>query len=333
MKKMNIVNKVTVKSLKIGYGPQSLLPPLSASASPGELVAVIGRNGIGKSTLLRTLQGLQASLGGDVLIDGKKIPEFTRIQLARKIGYISTEIIRVSNMRVCDLVTLGRFPHTNWIGQTDNEDNLAIKKAIRKTGLENLENRYISELSDGERQRAMIARALAQETEILVMDEPTAFLDVISKYEIVNLMKELTSEGRTVIFSTHDFNIALNQADKIWLMLDDNLVEGAPEDLILAGTFNQLFGSDVVEFNKGDGTFIFKTRFRGNLHIEGHGLMRYWTEKALERRGYSTKTEEKIPEIKVPAKKDDKWIIYTEDLSVSFGSLYEMLRHLDEYIT
>lgn len=332
MKNIHILNKVSVESLKIGYGSGSLLPPLSASASGGELVAVIGRNGIGKSTLLRTIQGLQASLGGDVLIDGKKLPEFTRAQLARKIGYISTEIVRVSNMRVCDLVTLGRFPYTNWIGKTDNEDKIAIENAIRKTGLEDLVNRYIAELSDGERQRAMIARALAQETEILIMDEPTAFLDVISKYEIVNLMKEFTSEGRTVIFSTHDFNIAVNQADKIWLMLDGNLVEGAPEDLILAGAFNHLFGSDIVEFNKRDGTFLFRTKFRGNIYIEGQGLVRCWTEKALARRGYSTKTEEKIPKIKVPSNTDNKWTIYTEDLSVSFGSLYEMLGHLDGYV-
>ncbi len=322
---------LSVDLLKIGYGSGCLLPPLTASALRGELVAVIGRNGIGKSTLLRTIMGLQSSLGGDVLVNGKSISEFTRVQLARNIGYISTEIVKVSNMRVYDLVALGRFPHTNWIGRMDEKALAAIDDAIKKTGLKGFEERYISELSDGERQRAMIARVLAQDTDILIMDEPTAFLDVISKYEIVNLLRELTSEGRTVIFSTHDLNIAVNHADKIWLILDEKLIEGAPEDMILADIFKNLFNSEFVSFNRKEGSFIFKTKARGKIFINGDGIIHHWTEKAVARIGYSAASEEMTPAIRIPEGEYDRWMLQTEESSISFGSLYELVRWLSRY--
>ena len=162
-----------------------LLPVLNR----GELIAVIGRNGIGKSTLLRTLTGLQPPLGGEILYSGKNIREYSRMELAQKVGYISTEIVKVSNMRVYDLVALGRFPHTNWIGKIEAKDHEVIMDALEKTSMVSFRRKFVSELSDGERQKAMIARILAQDTGIMIMDEPTAFLDVASKYEILHLMQ------------------------------------------------------------------------------------------------------------------------------------------------
>jgi iron complex transport system ATP-binding protein len=234
-----------IESLKVGYASgrytRILLPPISASAGCGELVAVIGRNGIGKSTLLRTIIGLQPALGGNVLINGKKLEDIPRMELARKIGYISTEIIRVSNMKVYDLVALGRFPHTNWIGRIDRKSSEAISAAILKTGMSTLAGRYIAELSDGERQRVMIARVLAQDADIMVMDEPLAFLDLPAKYEIANLIRSLSRKGKTIIFSTHDLNIALKLADRIWLILKEGFIEGTPEELIKNGSFEPMF--------------------------------------------------------------------------------------------
>ena len=223
-------NILFLDSLEIGYlsGKKNclLLPPISASSAGGELIAVIGRNGIGKSTLLRTLAGLQAPLGGDIKINGKSIRDYSRLELAKRIGYISTEVVRVSNMSVSDLVSLGRFPHTNWLGTTGHEDHLSVENSIERTGLTDLRDRNISEISDGERQKAMIARVLAQDTDFMIMDEPTAFLDIAGKYGIVSLLIKLAADGKTILFSTHDFSIALNHADKIWLLLDDRLVEG-----------------------------------------------------------------------------------------------------------
>jgi len=234
-------------SLGIGYGSGTrrkiLLPPLNASAVSGELVAIIGRNGIGKSTLLRTIIRLHTALGGQVLIQGENLLKISRIELARRIGYISTEIIRVSNMTVYELVALGRFPHTNWIGRIDSRGKEVIDDAIEKTGISNFKGRYIAELSDGERQRAMIARVLAQDAAIMVMDEPLAFLDLPGKYEIANLIRNLSKAGKTIIFSTHDLDIAVKIADRIWLMQKEGLTEGSPVKLIENGSFDAMFES------------------------------------------------------------------------------------------
>jgi len=239
---------LSIDSLRIGYGSGTrrmiLLPQLNASAKSGEMVAVIGRNGIGKSTLLRSIIGLQPLYGGRVLINGEDLTKIPRLELARRIGYISTEIIRASNMTVYDLVALGRFPHTNWIGRIDERSREAITSAISKTRLSKLSGRYINELSDGERQRVMVARVLAQDAGIMVMDEPSAFLDLPGKYEIMNLIRNLSRSGKTIIFSTHDINIALRLTDRIWLILKDRLIEGSPEELLKNGSFDSLFEAD-----------------------------------------------------------------------------------------
>ncbi len=330
----NRVENIVLDSLSVGYNAgkhtNPILPPLSASSTGGELIAVIGRNGIGKSTLLRTIAGLQSSLGGDVFLNGKSISEYPRLELARRIGYISTEVVKVSNMRVADLVALGRFPHTNWLGSIDHSGRLAIENSIARTGLTALRNRHISELSDGERQKAMIARVLAQDTELMIMDEPTAFLDIASKYEIVNLMLQLTRDGKIIIFSTHDFNIAVNQADKIWLILENNLLEGAPEDLMLSGAFDHLFESSIVKFNSVDGGFSFQNESRGTIFIKGEGIIRNWTEKAASRIGYQVSDSMTDPYIQVPDRTNQEWRLIRDDTIIGFGSVYDLVRRLQK---
>lgn len=325
---------LTINSLEIGYStgkkPKILLPPLSAKAFVGELIAVIGRNGIGKSTLLRTLTGLQPSFGGNIIINSRKISEIPRLELALQIGYISTEIVKVSNMKVYDLVSLGRFPHTNWIGRIDQKSNVAITDAIKKTGIEDLYDKYVSELSDGERQRAMIARVLAQDTQLMIMDEPTAFLDVRSKYEIVSLLHNLTRSGKTIVFTTHDFDIAISQADKIWMILEHNLVEGAPEDLVLSGSFKGLFDSDTIGFNAEDGSFVFHNEYRGKIFIKGEGMNRHWTEEAIKRAGYLPAETYSIPYIQTPSERSKEWVLITERSSDRFDSIYSLTRWLGD---
>lgn len=259
MRKSDIIS---FDSLLIGYGSgrhkRALLPPLSAAAETGEFIAVIGRNGVGKSTLLRTITGLQTPLGGTILINGSSIESISSKIIAQAAGYISTEVVRVSNMSVFDLVALGRFPHTNWIGSIDRASRDAINEALEKTGMKGFSTRYVSELSDGERQRAMIARLLAQDTPLMVMDEPTAFLDIPGKYDVVNLLHNLTRDGRTIIFSTHDLNIAVNMSDKIWLILKDGLISGSPEELIKNGSFSSLFESSLFGFDPESGNLAMK---------------------------------------------------------------------------
>jgi len=255
--RMNEGEKISTRSLRIGYSSGRckvpILPELNAAASAGELIAVIGRNGIGKSTLLRTLAGLQPALEGEIKISGKDISEYTRMELARSIGYISTEVVRVNNMTVYDLAALGRFPHTNWLGYTDDEDRRKIRDALIKAGMEGFESRLLSELSDGERQRAMIARVISQDAGIMIMDEPTAFLDIAGRYEITRLAYDLTRAGKTIIYSTHDLDPALAMADKLWLILKETLIDGTPDELVSNGSVGRLFESSPIAFDVSTG--------------------------------------------------------------------------------
>lgn len=252
------------------------------------------------------------------------------MELARRIGYISTEIVKVSNMSVYDLVALGRFPHTNWIGKIDASNHNAIMDAIEKTGMLEFRSRYIYELSDGERQRAMIARLLAQDTGIMIMDEPTAFLDIGSKYEILHLMHRLSQEnGKTIIFSTHDLHMALSQSDKIWLILDNQLAEGAPEDLLIKGAFDHLFDSSPGKFNAEQGTFSFRSEGRGSIYIEGTGTLRHWTEKAVNRAGFSVSKVQTAIFITIPQKNKKNWVLKTSESEKEYDSLYELIRSLN----
>ncbi len=324
---------LSLHSLKIGYTSGSkqniLLYPLNASVCKGEIISVIGRNGIGKSTLLRTLSGLQSPLGGEVFFNKRNISEYSRKEFAQNVGYISTEIIKVANMTVYDLVALGRFPHTNWIGRLSPNDNKIIMDSLEMTSMSVFRNKFISELSDGERQKAMIARILAQDAGIMIMDEPAAFLDIASRYEILHLMHILSQENdKTIIFSTHDLQMALSQSDKIWLMLDNNLMEGAPEDLLIRGVFDNLFESSMIKFNSEKGTFIFPASEKRSVFIEGEGPLKYWTEKAVNRAGYSVSKVKKLPYIKLSAENSGNWQICTRDSSLPFNSIYELISYL-----
>jgi iron complex transport system ATP-binding protein len=331
--KMHSKEILSLESLKIGYvsgnNENVLLPPLTACANSGELIAVIGRNGIGKSTLLRTLTGLQLPLGGEIFYNARNIRDYSRMELAQKVGYISTEIVKVSNMRVYDLVALGRFPHTNWIGKIELIDHEIILDALKKTSMEAFGRKFVSELSDGERQKSMIARILAQDTSIMVMDEPTAFLDVAGKYDILHLMHLLSrNNGKTIIFSTHDLQMAISQSDKIWLMLDNKLIEGAPEDLMMAGAFDHLFDSSTVLFNSEDGTFSFRSDAKGTIYIEGEGDKRYWTEKAVNRAGFTVSKEKTFPYITLPANSNLCWQLSGHTIIQEFSSIYGLILYL-----
>jgi len=325
---------LSIESLLIGYlsGKKSkiLLPALNAKAYHGELIAMIGQNGIGKSTLLRTITGLQVAINGTINIDGKPISNYSRIDFAQHIGYISTEQVRVSNMKVYDLVALGRFPHTDWLGKLTGNDHAIIMDSIEKVGMQFFINNYVTELSDGERQRVMIARVLAQDTDLLVMDEPTAFLDIKSKYEIVHLLHDLSKKrGKTIIFSTHDLNIAVSEADKIWLILKDSFKEGAPEDLIIGGALDELFKDSLVRFNQADGSFTFRNEFKGNFNLKGEGISKLWTEKALNRAGYSLSYSNEGLKIEVITQNGElRWLVRINKTKEEFKTIYDLVNWL-----
>ncbi len=328
MRKREIIAETA--DLAIGYRMRSrvnhVMKHISLQACQGELVALIGRNGTGKSTLLRTLVGLQPALGGTIKLQGKDLQSIGSSLLPRIVSFASTEPVAVRNIKVRDVVALGRFPFTNWIGTLSAEDEEAVSEALEATGLTMLAGRSIDNISDGERQRTLIARSLAQDTGLLVMDEPTAFLDLPSRFSIVSLLRQLTREhNKCVIYSTHDLDTAINEADRIWLMTGEGIAGGAPEDLILTGTVARAFESPLLSFSSSEGTFSFIRGMQTGIALEGTGLAARLTEKALSRCGYRTDPQAAI-KVQVRETPDGpEWIVVNGNQTDRCRSLYDLV--------
>lgn len=248
------VISVECKELTIGYkakrtGFREVAADINAELCGGRLTSLIGSNGIGKSTLLRTLSAFQPPLAGDVLIQGKSLRRYTNKELSRLIGVVLTERPALQNMSVRELVGLGRSPYTGFWGKLTAADEDIVTEAINDVGIENLQHRMIQTLSDGERQKVMIAKALAQQTPVIFLDEPTAFLDYPSKVEVMQLLHRLTRQsGKTIFLSTHDIELALQLSDILWLMSKADTASSTETSLsqLTIGTPQQLAQSDAL---------------------------------------------------------------------------------------
>ncbi len=319
--------------LAIGYLTQGMgrtvMDHLSLTAHHGELVALIGRNGTGKSTLLRTMVALQPSLHGIVRLEGRDIHTIGRSGLPRIVSFTSTEPIAMRNIKVREVVALGRFPYTNWIGSLNADDERYVNEALEVTGLLPLADRNIDNISDGERQRTLIARSLAQDTDLLVMDEPTAFLDLPSRYSIVGLLRKLTREkGKCVIYSTHDLDTAINEADRLWLMTEEGVTQGAPEDLMISGILARTFESPLLSFSQTAGTFSFVRKRLSPVALESTGVVRELTERALRRSGYMIMPAADLKVIVNETGNTIEWILINNSEIECYTSLYNLISHL-----
>jgi len=327
---------LSAKDLKIGYpgqqGETVIMNNINVSARHGELVALIGRNGSGKSTLLRSLVAMQPSLSGTVILNGNPLQNISRTELTKTISFTSTEPIDIHNIRVREAVALGRFPYTNWLGTLSDEDKLQIEEALNITGLRQLADRKIDRLSDGERQRVLIARSLAQDTELLVMDEPTAFLDLPSRYSIVSLLRKLSrAKNKCIVYSTHDLDTALNEADKLWLMKPDGICQGAPEDLVLNRSLANAFENPLLSFNTSSGTFSIVRTPRGSVALEGSGQLKKWTEKALLRSDFKIDASAACHIKTIESNDHKEWhVILSDDRERVFYTLYDMVSYLGD---
>lgn len=246
---------IRLSNLAIGYrqkgNTKTVATGINATINGGELTCLIGANGTGKSTLLRTLSAFLPKLGGTITINGKEISSFTNKQLAKTIGVVLTGRPDVQNITVTELVGLGRSPYTGFWGTLNANDKAVVQQALTMTGISHLAERMVQTLSDGERQKAMIAKALAQQTPVIFLDEPTAFLDYPSKVEMMQLLQRLSREtGKTIFLSTHDLEIALQIADRLWLMdKDKGICVGTPVELAAAGTLSNFINREGINFN------------------------------------------------------------------------------------
>ena len=253
---MNPDNAIlTTRDLAVGYrngkNAVTLLKDLNLALEKGKLVALLGQNGAGKSTLLRALTCDERPLAGTIEVNGRSLSEMSQKDRSRLIGLVSTERIQAGALTVTELVGLGRQPHTGFLGRLDEQDREIVRQAMADAGIIGKADEYMASLSDGERQKAMIARALAQQTPIIILDEPTAFLDVASRIETMRLLQSLAHErGKAVLLSSHDVSQSLMLANELWLITTDRQVlTGPPKQLVDDGAMNRLFENRDIHFN------------------------------------------------------------------------------------
>lgn len=326
---------LAVEDLSIGYpvprrAASVVAEGLTVSLQAGELVCLLGPNGAGKSTLMRTLAGMQPPLAGCVRLDGADIHTMPTRARAQRLSVVLTERVTAGLLSAYALVSLGRYPHTNWTGKLSAHDHAAIQDALRLVDAEALAHRPVSELSDGERQKVMMARALAQEPRLMILDEITAFLDLPRRVEIVRLLRQLAREtGRAILLSTHDLDLALRAADRVWLLPKDGpLHDGAPEDLVLDGSFEAAFASEGVDFDRGHGAFQVHHHFVGEVELVGEGLLRYWTARTLEREGvHAWDGTGSAPETRVVAE-EGRWQLASAGSTTEHPTLYALAQDL-----
>ena len=282
---------IELQNLSIGYITKKerkvVAEGITANIQSGELTCLLGANGIGKSTLLRTLSAFQPKLAGEVFVQGKEIASYTEKQLSTLLSVVLTEKCDVKNMSARELIGLGRSPYTGFWGALNEDDKQMVDKAISLVKIENLANRMVDTLSDGERQKVMIAKALAQDTPIIFLDEPTAFLDFPSKVEIMQLLHRLSRKtNKTIFLSTHDLELALQIADKIWLIDKQSSVTiGTPEDLSLSGKLSSFFARKGIIFDQESGLFRVENSYNRKIRLSGHGQLYTMVRKALLRNG------------------------------------------------
>ena len=252
---------LTTSNLCVGYSSKKEIKTIASninlSLKKGELIALIGANGIGKSTLLRTLIGIQPPLSGDVILNGKNILDYDSISFAQNLSIVLTEKLPASNLTVFEIIALGRQPYTNWLGNLSENDIWKINEAMELTQITSLAEKNHYEISDGQLQNVLVARALAQDTPLIILDEPTTHLDLLHKVSLFKLLKKLAKEtNKCILFSTHDIDMAIQISDEMIIMTSDNVVQDQPCNFISKGNFNTLFKDDHIAFDSEKGKFI-----------------------------------------------------------------------------
>lgn len=322
---------LTLSDLQIGYRKTALaaLPP-SVSVKPGEFICLLGRNGQGKSTLLRTLAGFIPAVAGQALLDGRAISEWRGAERARKIAVVLTDRPQVGALGVTELVELGRQPYTGWSGTLTDEDRHVAAEALVQVGGGHLAYRTVDSLSDGERQRVMIARALAQSPDLMLLDEITAFLDLPSRVTIVATLRRIARQtGVAIILSSHDLELSLHAADRLWLLPGEGrFVDGAPEDVALSGAIGQAFDQDNLVFSLDSGRFETPDGHGRSAYVDGDGPRAGWTERALSRSGWRIAEDAAGADLSVTVALGPELRLTTPG-GGAFGSIADLLSALD----
>jgi iron complex transport system ATP-binding protein len=326
---------LNTQNLAIGYKSNKiekvLASDINLNLKSGQLVALIGQNGVGKSTLIRTLIGLQPPLNGKIQLAGKELKHYKPNDLARIISLVLTDTVQSAGLTVMELVAMGRAPYTSWNGQLSAKDWEKVCWAIEKTRINYIENKYLHELSDGQLQKAMIARAIAQDGELIILDEPTAHLDLNNRVEIMTLLKELTTTtNKAILVATHELQLTLQLADYLWLSnFNMPIVAGVPEDLALNGAIEKTFFFEKFDYDIITGKATLTNSKRRSITIgNGDPKWKYWTENALNRNGYY---HQELAPISIEQSQPQHWEVIFDNKNITANSIEELLEILNSF--
>ncbi len=323
---------LNTKDLSIGYSYRTkkyvLQQDLNLNLFESDFVCLIGPNGCGKSTLIRTLGGLQQSLYGNVFIQEKELTKLGYNERSKHINTVLTERTAVEHMTVEEVVALGRYAYTNWLGTLSESDKMYVNDSIHEVGLSEFENRTLSTLSDGERQRVFIAKALASHATILLLDEPTAHLDISNRVEILALLRNLSSKtGHTCLVSTHDLDLALQLADEIWLMLPGKgVICSTPEEIMLMDYLDNVFGNKTIFFDSRSGSFTLRKMNKYKIQFKDSTVIPEYALKTFARLGFSM--NDKSEPLAIVGFNNGDWSIAIGDMEINQLNLSETCRIL-----
>lgn len=315
---------ISGRNLSLGYQKgdrkKEVLHGLNFDLYPGQLTCLLGSNGVGKTTLVKAIMGRIPVWNGKLLVEGKELSTLNSKELSKLLAVVLTEPIVAGNMTVGQLVSLGRTPYLNWSGYLSAHDKKVVEEALISTQILEIKDERLSEISDGQRQKAMIARALAQDAPIMILDEPTAHLDLVNRFEIMQLLHSISQyQNKSILVITHDLDIALETSDQLWIMKkEEKLIAGLTEDLIVKGLIDSLFSKEKIHFNSKRGKVELENKL-AKLDFEGDESLAFWIQKALGKAN--------ISEVKSPVKiYENPFFIHYEDLE--FSSIQEFVAFL-----
>lgn len=323
-----------LKHVDIGYREKNsdviLFEKLNLSIGAGEMVCLMGPNGIGKSTLIRSVAHLQPLIKGEVWLHDEPLHNANPEQIASCLSLVLTEKVNTLNIKTEEMIGYGRYPYLNWKLAFSDEDYTIINKAIQQTHIEHLKGKKMYELSDGQAQLVMIARALVQDGDVILLDEPTAHLDLNNRVEIMNLLKTLARQtGKAILVATHELDLALQTADTIWLAgLDKTIKTGAPEDLVLDGSIDEVFKFKGYDLKTGK--VFHKPERNISIAVQGSGHTLLWTKNALERCGYAVDSSGTATIEIIQKESQITWILKLNEQTTSFTQLEHLLKSLNE---
>ena len=316
-------------NLSIGYPGKLIGENLNLELTSGDFVCLLGQNGVGKSTLLKTLAGLIPSLNGFIQINDEPINSLNKYDLARKLSIVTTEKQSASGLSVLDVLLAGRYPYQKWLSSPSLEDFEKISSAADQTNINYLLDKRLDELSDGQRQKVMIARALVQDGDIILLDEPTAHLDLTNRVEIMSfLMKIAKDQNKTLLVSTHELSLALQFASQLWLMdYGQPVIQGTPEDLAISGDLNRIYHYQNFQYDLITGKINTSNERSAKIKIEASEDLIYWISNALDRIGYSPEKE-----VTVTAKTSNnllEWQLIEEGNTYNGRTINELIKQIN----